>query len=139
MKTKSYSPKLFEHSVYYKTFSNILSIRTITAEYMVAMKLMAGRKYKNDFSDVIGILKHHKEHGIPLTLQKIRGAVEELYESWEELPVSSVSFIEQAVKKENYEEVFDEIQNNEIVNRTVLKTFEQDYPGVLSEAFIRVC
>ncbi len=133
MRTKSYSTKLLEYSVYYKTFSNILTIRTITAEYMVAMKLMAGRKYKNDFSDIIGILKHHKEHGRPLTLQIIRGAVEELYGLWGKLPVSSASFIEQAMEKENYEEAFDEIQNNELVNRTVLKTFERDYPGVLSE------
>lgn len=46
MKTSSYSPKLAEHSEYYKTFSNLLEVRTITGEYMVAMKLMAGRKYK---------------------------------------------------------------------------------------------
>lgn len=42
MKTKSYSSKLREHSVYYKTFSNVLTVRTVTAEYLIAMKLMAG-------------------------------------------------------------------------------------------------
>ena len=30
MKTRSYSPKLVEHSVYYKTFSNLLEVRTVT-------------------------------------------------------------------------------------------------------------
>ena len=54
--TSSYTPKLIEFSKYYKTFSNILHIRTIDSEYLVAMKLRAGRQYKNDFSDVIGIL-----------------------------------------------------------------------------------
>ena len=48
--TNSYTPKLAEYSKYYKTFSNVLQIRTISAEYLVAMKLMAGRKYKNDFA-----------------------------------------------------------------------------------------
>lgn len=42
--TESYSPRLVEHSKYYKTFSNILQVRTVSAEYLVAMKLMAGRQ-----------------------------------------------------------------------------------------------
>ena len=46
--TESYSQKLEAYSVYYKTFSNILTVRTISAEYLVAMKLMSGRFYKND-------------------------------------------------------------------------------------------
>ena len=133
MRTKSYSTKLIEHSAYYKTFSNLLTIRTVTGEYLVAMKLMAGRKYKNDLSDVIGILKYHKENGNPITLEKIKAAVEELYGSWKALPQSSLDFIEQAVRKENYAEVFDEIRSDEVRNNTVLQTFETDYPGVLSE------
>jgi len=40
--TKSYSTVLIEISVYYKTFSNILTVRTVDAEYLVAMKLMSG-------------------------------------------------------------------------------------------------
>ena len=60
MRTVSYSPKLNEFSVYYKTFYRILTVRTVSAEYLIAMKLCSGRKYKNDFSDVIGILAEHK-------------------------------------------------------------------------------
>lgn len=134
MKTKSYSPKLIEHSVYYKTFSNILTVRTVTAEYMIAMKLMAGRKYKNDLSDVIGILNHHKDNGVPITLDQIKKAVVDLYGKWSSLPQTSVSFIEQAISKGNYGEAFDEIRSSEIVNKTVLKSFEADYPGMLKES-----
>ena len=49
--TNSYTPRLAEYSKYYKTFSNIMQIRTVSAEYLVAMKLMAGRQYKNDSYD----------------------------------------------------------------------------------------
>ena len=49
-RTDSYSEKLLEVSIYHKTFSDILQIRTITAEYLVAMKLMSGRRYKNDIT-----------------------------------------------------------------------------------------
>lgn len=75
MHTGSYSPKLDEFSVYYKSFYGVLSVRTIAAEYLIAMKLRSGRKYKNDLSDVIGILAEHKKKGEPITFEKIDAAV----------------------------------------------------------------
>ena len=54
--TSSYTPKLVQYSEYYRTYSNIVSIRTVSAEYLVAMKLRSGRLYKNDLSDILGIL-----------------------------------------------------------------------------------
>ena len=50
--TSSYSPKLSQYSKYYRTYSNVLNIRTISSEYLVAMKLMSGRRYKKDLSDM---------------------------------------------------------------------------------------
>ena len=67
-RTKSYSPKLSQYSVYYKTFSNVLTVRTISGEYLVAMKLMSGRQYKNDISDIIGILHEQKEQEKPIVM-----------------------------------------------------------------------
>ncbi len=58
--TSSYSPKLSQYSKYYRTYSNVLNIRTISAEYLVAMKLMSGRRYKKDLSDIIGILSEQE-------------------------------------------------------------------------------
>lgn len=55
-KTASYSPKLLQYSKFYKRFGYVLDVRTVSREYLVAMKLMSGRKYKNDLSDIIGIL-----------------------------------------------------------------------------------
>lgn len=133
MKTKSYSSKLREHSVYYKTFSNILTVRTVTAEYLIAMKLMAGRPYKNDLSDILGILNWHKENDVPVTYERIQSAVKELYGEWAVLPEASRKFIEKALKEDNYVQVFDEIRNSEKKNKAVLKNFEETYPGVLSE------
>lgn len=133
MKTKSYSSKLREHSVYYKTFSNILTVRTVTAEYLIAMKLMAGRPYKNDLSDILGILNWHKENDVPVTYERIRSAVKELYGEWAVLPEASRKFIEKALKEDNYVQVFNEIRNREKKNKAVLINFEETYPGVLSE------
>ena len=50
LNTDSYTPRLIEYSKYYKTFSNILQIRTVSAEYLVAMKLMAGRQMQEELN-----------------------------------------------------------------------------------------
>lgn len=47
-RTCSYSKKLSEHSKYYKTFANVLEVRVIESEYLVAMKMVSAREYKND-------------------------------------------------------------------------------------------
>ena len=79
-RTSSYSPKLTTFSTYYKTFSNVLTVRTISGAYLVAMKLMAGRQYKNDISDIVGILQEQENRGQPLTMGQITQAVEDLYQ-----------------------------------------------------------
>ena len=61
MRTASYSPKLDQYSTYYRTFGGILSVRTVQAEYLIAMKLRSGRLYKNDRSDIAGILAEHEK------------------------------------------------------------------------------
>jgi hypothetical protein len=59
-KTSSYSDKLTEVSIYHRQYSNVLTVRTISDEYLLAMKLMSGREYKNDLSDSAGILLEHQ-------------------------------------------------------------------------------
>ena len=71
-RTKSYTPKLAEYSVYYKTFSNVLTVRTISGEYLIAMKLMSSRQYKNDISDIVGILREQKERAARLPYNRLK-------------------------------------------------------------------
>ncbi len=79
----SYSKSLFEHSEYYKTFAKVLEVRTIRGEYLLAMKLMSGRNYKRDLSDIVGIIECSKEEGNEITLEKIDKAMEDLYGGWD--------------------------------------------------------
>lgn len=136
MRTGSYSPKLIEFSVHYKTFSNILEIRTISSEYLIAMKLRSGRKYKNDLSDIIGILAEHEKVGNPITLEAINTAVNNLYGGWEDFPSDSKKFIEDAVNNGNYDQVYASISDEEKHSKDILIGFEQDYPGVTNESNI---
>ncbi len=136
MRTGSYSPKLNEVSVHYKTFSNVLEIRTIASEYLIAMKLRSGRKYKNDLSDIIGILAEHERRGEPISLDNINTAVNNLYGGWDQFPNDSKKFIEDAIKTGNYEEVYVSTNAEEKRSKEILIDFEQDYPGVTNESNI---
>lgn len=136
MHTGSYSPKLDEFSVYYKSFYGVLSVRTIAAEYLIAMKLRSGRKYKNDLSDVIGILAEHEKKGAPITFEKIDAAVENLYGGWDSFPEDSKPFIDDALKNGDFENVYASVKNDEIESKDILVDFEKDYPKVAKESNI---
>ena len=132
--TSSYSDKLDEISVYYRTYSNVLTVRTVSAEYLIAMKLRAGRKYKNDLSDIIGILAEHKKQGKDITMSQIDAAVEKLYGGWTDFPSESRIFIKDAIGKGNYIQLYNSVQKEERQAKDILIAFEKDYPNVAKES-----
>lgn len=131
--TDSYSPKLAEFSVYYKTWSNILTVRTVSAEYLVAMKLRSGRQYKSDLSDVIGILAEHEKKGVPLRIEQIEKAVSDLYGSWDQLPEASQAFIQNVFQDGRFEQLYSQMAADEKETRSLLIQFEQNYPDILKK------
>ena len=135
-KTSSYSDKLSEVSVYYKTFSNVLTVRTISAEYLVAMKLMSGRQYKNDLSDIAGILWEHQKNGNPITREEIDKAILVLYGVNAKLPDAAKKFIDDAFGNGDFELVYNEIRENEKQSKEMLLDFDKDYPKALNEGNI---
>ena len=130
VQTKSYTPKLEGASVYYKTFSNVLEIRTITSEFLIAMKLMSGRKYKNDLSDDIGILREHQNSGNPISYEQIEKAVSDLYGGWANVPADSKEFIEAVFAYKNYEALYQQYRSEELLSKSVLVEVEEKYPGL---------
>lgn len=136
MRTGSYSKKLDEFSVYYKSFYGVLSVRTISAEYLIAMKLQSGRKYKNDLSDVIGILAEHEKQGSPISLDKIEAAVENLYGGWEAFPEDSRPFIESALNNGDFENIYASVKSSEMDSKDILIDFEKEYPKAVKESNI---
>lgn len=131
-KTTSFSSKLLQYSKYYKRFGYVLDVRTISREYLIAMKLMSGRKYKNDLSDIVGILYEEQEKGTPLTLSQIETAVCNLYDSWEKLPPDSIEFITDIMKKEDFSPLYESYRANEISAKNALIDFEKNYANVVN-------
>jgi hypothetical protein len=128
--TTSFTPKLSQFSEFYHTFSNILDVRTVKGEYLIAMKLMSARDYKTDLSDVIGILNEQKP---PLTIEKINKAFLDLYGENAVMPEFSRIFIETIINSSDFQQLYDYFRAEEVENRDILVQFDKEYPGVLNK------
>ncbi|MCX4343386.1 MAG: DUF6036 family nucleotidyltransferase [Kineothrix sp.] len=126
--TSSYSPKLSQYSKYYRTYSNVLNIRTISAEYLVAMKLMSGRRYKKDLSDIIGILSEQERRGESLNYQQIDCAVKNLYGGWDNISEYAIQVLKAALDSENLKELFMEQEHEEALSKQAVLQV-QKYEG----------
>lgn len=125
--TSSYSPKLIQYSKYYRTYSGVLNIRTISAEYLIAMKLMSGRRYKKDLSDIVGILNEQRRMGKPLDYNKIDRAVKDLYDNWNGISEYATEVLKAALKSDNLAELFDEqVREEEFSKQEVLRIQKYD-------------
>jgi len=129
--TTSFSDKLLEVSVYYRTFSNIITVRTVAAEYLIAMKLMSGRQYKYDLSDIAGILWEHQKNGNPISREVIDKAINTLYGDTAVLPAISQKMIDDAFADGDYERAYREIRESEKQAKEILLDFDKNYPGEL--------
>lgn len=132
VKTGSYTPKIEQYSKYYKTFSNVVTVRTVTGEYLIAMKLMSGRKYKYDRSDIIGILAEQEKEGKSLTLENVKGAVCDLYGSYEVLSEEVRQFVESVFEAGNYAELYERTRQYEAENKENLLEYQDQKPGVIT-------
>ncbi len=132
MKTSSFTPKIIEYSKYYKKYSGVLTVRTVKAEYLVAMKLVSGRKYKKDLSDVAGIIYEQQLAGAPLTYEMIDRAVIELYGDWARISKDSKDMLKKILSCDNMQELFDELSQYESDAKDILANISNRYPDVVN-------
>lgn len=111
--TDSYSSKLVIYSKYYTTYSNIVSIRTVNAEYLLAMKLKSDRTYKHDFSDVIGIIDEERKRGNIITKEDIIRASKELFGDKFELSEEGYKCLDRIYSSDNLHELFNKVKMEE--------------------------
>lgn len=88
--TRSYSPNLYYYSNFYKDFLNILEVRTVSKEYLIAMKLVSFRSYKHDLQDIKGIIDEDSS----IKLKDIKQAIINLYGSYDYISVEAKEYIE---------------------------------------------
>ena len=130
-KTTSYTPKLREFSKPYRTFSGVLHVRTVADEYLVAMKLMAGRQYKHDLSDIAGILYEHEKNNTPLNKTQIINALNTLYEN-RPLPDITKQLLNDIFNHKDLQGAYNELRKQEEEARDFLRIFNNEYPNTLT-------
>ena len=136
-RTISYSSKLRQVSSHMFSFNhNSLEIRTVKDEYLIAMKMISARQYRNDLSDIVGILLFAKQNNNPIAYRTVENAIIELYDSTKNIK----SEVIERVKKYslmNESELSDEYSKiKEDENKTLedLQDIDNKYKGVVNEA-----
>lgn len=100
-KTESFTPKLYQYSEYYRTFQHTLKVRTVKREYLIAMKLVSARPYKNDLSDVIGILSESLQAADPVSFVEVDKAMNNLYGGWQKVHPHVVELFKEIIQSDN--------------------------------------
>ena len=132
--TQSYTPALRGFSKYYRSFCHVLEVRLIEQEYMIAMKLMSGRLYKNDLSDIIGILSESRQKGNPISKKMVNTAMINLYGGWDAVDETIKELFENIIAQyENDPELYLKIQEDEQTAKRTLQYIGANYEGVVSE------
>lgn len=131
--TKSYTPKLMQYSKPYRIYSNVLNIRTISGEYLIAMKLVSGRQFKNDLSDIIGILHAHHAAGHPISQEQINKAVNDLYGSWVDITSDTKTFLNAVMNTPDLEKLYKQYLEEETNNRDALIEIQKTNPKMINK------
>ena len=133
MNTESYTQRIALFSKYYRTYSNVVTFRTVTGEHLIAMKLRSGREYKFDRSDVIGILWEQEKKGDLISLERIKKAVAELYGSYDVLTDDIKEFVEKAIQNGDYEKMYARVRRAETENKAILLEYREEKPEVVTK------
>ena len=97
------------------------------------MKLVSGRMYKKDMSDIIGILQEQKENGKPLNYEMIDSAMVKMYNGWDRVSDASREFITNALKMDDYSLEYQKVYENEQAVREEIEIFTKENPNQLNE------
>ena len=126
IKTRSYSNKIGKYAKPYKTFSYCITYKIIDREYLIAMKLASFRKYKNDISDIIGILITEYERNNEITLEQIKQAVINLYGYYDYIGNEAIEFIEKTMSNSKYLSMYNSSINDEKLGRQIYEELKDE-------------
>ncbi len=134
-KTRSFSQKLRQVSSHYCSFNHdSVEIRTVKDEYLIAMKMISARGYRNDLSDIVGILIHSHKENHPIVYSRIEKALSLLYGDIDipEKILSSVkSFTEMDI--DSLEKLYTQLNHEEDEIKKELILIERDYHDAIKE------
>lgn len=136
IRTSSYSDKIIEFSEHYRTYyGGLLEVRTVKSEYLIAMKMMSGRLYKHDFSDIVGILLESKEHGHPISFPTIEKAIIDLYGNTDKIKPTTIEKVREytAMSVSDLTALYESSAKDEARISRSLLSMDKKYIGLINK------
>lgn len=133
IKTDSFSSNLRRYSTFYREYSNCLRIYTVNDEYLIAMKCKSLRGYKNDMSDIIGILMDSPKN---ICFDDIDKAMHDLYDGWDGINPNLQNILKSfcRLSKDKLSEKYDQYWDIQAYNNSeLIKENNPDKQKELSE------
>lgn len=121
VRTASFSERISLYSKFYKTYAGIMTVRTVTAEYLIAMKIMSGRTYKHDLTDIIGVLMAEPS----ITMERIKTAFRSLYPAASLESLRLYPWLENVMAKPLDKGFYEQTQKSE---ETAARILREKYP-----------
>ena len=84
------------------------------------MKLASFRKYKNDISDIVGILISENNKGNEILIENIKEAVTNLYGTYDYIEKEAQAFIEDVLKDKKFIQIYNDIAKDEKLNNKIV-------------------
>lgn len=126
--------KLREHSHYYKDFGNgQVTVRILKPEYIIALKMLAAREFRNDISDIIGILAALREKDSPIDFNSIQHAVSELFDGYERIRPEIMDEVKRYCAMDGLQDIYNERVAAEGRNQEKLSEFNNRHPGIVNK------
>jgi hypothetical protein len=97
------------------------------------MKLVAGRQYKKDLSDIIGIILEQNRAEKPLNYEMIDNAMIKMYGSWDKVSSLAKEVLINALESENLEELFIEQSEDEQRAKETILEIDRKYPKLVNQ------
>ena len=98
---------------------------------------MSGRIYKNDISDIIGIIISNKNNGKNVTYDMIDKAIKNLYGNWNGVDKDIIKILDDILSTNNLEELYNKTISEEQNSRQSLLEFDEKYNNAINEANVK--
>lgn len=137
--TISYSEKLRTFSKHKYSFNHgSLEIRTVNDEYLIAMKMMSAREYRNDVSDIIGIILSARKENKYISIEEIENALKVLYGDKKHIREELFHQVDIYTKMDSMDLgiAYKEMKDKEGQTKEDLVEIDEKYPGIINEKSI---
>jgi hypothetical protein len=97
------------------------------------MKLVSGRQYKKDLSDIAGIVYEQQMAGNPLSYEMIDRAVCNLYGNWDNIEDYARDLLDKILACDDLQALFIELSEDEKAAKEALSEMIKKYPTVVKQ------